>query len=52
MRVRGYDEESELNLGFWANKMREVKENTVLLNLSNKKYFFRTEKGHYTIGEA
>jgi 4-hydroxyphenylpyruvate dioxygenase len=30
MRVRGYDGESELNLGFWANKMREVKENTAV----------------------
>jgi len=33
-------------------KQRIVKENTVLLNLSNKNYFLRTSKGNYTIKEA
>lgn len=33
-------------------KQRLVKENTVLLNLSNKKYFLRTPEGNYTIREA
>jgi len=31
---------------------RMVKENTVLLNLSNKNHFFRTSEGNYTIKEA
>jgi hypothetical protein len=30
-------------------KQRLVKENTILLNLSNKKYFLRTPEGKYTI---
>jgi hypothetical protein len=33
-------------------KQRFVKKNTVLLNLSNKKYFIRTNEGKYTISEA
>ncbi|MBL7142522.1 MAG: hypothetical protein ISS83_02615 [Candidatus Pacebacteria bacterium] len=33
-------------------KQRMVKENTVLLNLSNKKYFLKTQEGRYTIREA
>lgn len=33
-------------------KQRMVKENTVLLNLSNKKYFARDPNGSYTIREA
>lgn len=33
-------------------KQRLVKENTVLLNLSNKKYFLRNSEGLYTIREA
>lgn len=33
-------------------KQRLVKENTVLLNLSNKKHFLRTVEGHYIIREA
>ncbi len=33
-------------------RQRLVKENTILLNLSNKKYFFRTPGGYYTIKEA
>jgi hypothetical protein len=33
-------------------KQRFVKRNTVLLNLSNKKYFIRTNEGKYTISEA
>jgi len=33
-------------------QQRLVKENTVLLNLSNKKYFLRTPEGHYTVQEA
>jgi len=33
-------------------KQRLVKENTVFLNLSNKKYFLRTSEGFYTIREA
>ncbi len=33
-------------------KQRMVKENTVLLNLSNKKYFARDNDGSYTIREA
>jgi len=33
-------------------KQRLVKENTVFLNLSNKKYFLRTSDGFYTIREA
>jgi len=32
-------------------KQRFVKENTILLNLNNKKYFLRTPKGKYTIRE-
>ena len=32
-------------------KQRFVKENTILLNLSNKEYFLRTPKGKYTIRE-
>ncbi len=31
---------------------RFVKENTVVLNLQNKKYFLRDPKGHYTIREV
>ena len=33
-------------------KQRLVKENTVFLNLSNKKYFLRNSEGFYTIREA
>lgn len=33
-------------------KQRLVKENTVFLNLSNKKYFLRDSEGRYTIKEA
>jgi len=33
-------------------KQRLVKQNTVFLNLSNKKYFFRTGDGRYTIQES
>ena len=33
-------------------KQRMVKENTVFLNLNNKKYFFRTPQGRYQIQEA
>jgi len=33
-------------------KQRLVKENTVFLNLSNKKYFLRNSEGRYTIKEA
>lgn len=33
-------------------KQRLVKENTILLNLSNKKYFLRNSEGYYTIREA
>jgi len=33
-------------------KQRLVKENTVLLNLSNKKYFSRNPEGRYTVREA
>jgi hypothetical protein len=33
-------------------RQRIVKKNTVLLNLSNKKYFIRTNEGKYTINEA
>jgi len=33
-------------------KQRQVKENTVFLNLNNKKYFFRTPEGKYKIREA
>ncbi len=33
-------------------KQRLVKENTVFLNLSNKKYFSRTSEGYYKIREA
>lgn len=33
-------------------KQRLVKENTVLLNLSNKKYFLRNSEGYYTIQES
>jgi len=33
-------------------KQRMVKANTVLLNLSNKKYFLKTQEGRYTIREA
>jgi hypothetical protein len=33
-------------------KQRLVKENTILLNLSNKKYFLRTPEGHYKVKEA
>ena len=33
-------------------KQRMVKENTILLNLSNKKYFLKTQEGRYTIREA
>lgn len=32
-------------------KQRLVKENTILLNLSNKKYFLRTPEGKYTLRE-
>lgn len=32
-------------------QQRLVKENTVFLNLSNKKYFLRTPEGHYTVQE-
>ena len=35
-----------------ALKQRMVKENTVFLNLSNKKYFLKTADGHYKIREA
>lgn len=33
-------------------RQRLVKENTVLLNLSNKEYFFKTPEGYYKIREA
>lgn len=33
-------------------KQRQVKENTVFLNLSNRKYFLRNSEGEYTIREA
>ncbi len=33
-------------------EQRMVKENTVFLNLNNKKYFFRTPQGRYQIQEA
>ena len=33
-------------------KQRFVKENTVLLNLSNKKFFSRTQNGNYTVRES
>jgi hypothetical protein len=33
-------------------KQRMVKENTVLLNLNNKKYFLRTPEGKYTIQKS
>ncbi len=33
-------------------KQRLVKENTVFLNLSNKKYFLKNSEGNYTIKEA
>lgn len=33
-------------------KQRLVKENTIFLNLSNKKYFLRTSDGFYTVKEA
>lgn len=33
-------------------KQRLIKENTILLNLNNKKYFFKTPEGKYTIQEA
>ncbi len=35
-----------------ALEQRLVKENTVFLNLSNKKHFLRTSEGYYTIKEA
>ena len=31
---------------------RLVKENTILLNLSNKKYFIKDDQGRYTVKEA
>lgn len=34
-----------------VSKQRFVKENTILLNLSNKQYFIRTPEGKYTIKE-
>jgi len=34
-----------------VSKQRFVKENTILLNLSNKKYFMRTPEGKYVIKE-
>lgn len=33
-------------------EQRQVKPNTILLNLQNKKYFLRTSEGKYTIREA
>jgi len=33
-------------------KQRLVKENTVLLNLTNKKYFIKDDQGRYTVKEA
>lgn len=33
-------------------KQRRVKENTILLNLSNKNYFLRDSRGKYTVKEA
>jgi hypothetical protein len=33
-------------------KQRLVKENTILLNLSNKRYFLRTPEGYYKVKEA
>lgn len=33
-------------------KQRLVKENTILLNLGNKRYFQKTPKGYYTVKEA
>jgi len=35
-----------------VQKQRFVKENTILLNLQNKEYFVRDEKGRYNIREA
>ena len=34
-----------------VSKQRFVKENTILLNLSNKQYFIRTPEGKHTIKE-
>jgi hypothetical protein len=34
-----------------VSKQRFVKENTILLNLSNKKYFTRTPEGKYIVKE-